>query len=92
MQMKSLRRISLFFCLSESLSAYLKWIYITSCIPSKMLSKQCRCSCFSICFIIKEVTYITFELKADRARKCFFVAALLLCKLYNLFGIFEHRQ
>ena len=25
-------------------------------------------------FIIKEVTYITFELKADRARKCFFVA------------------
>lgn len=42
-------------------------------------------------FIIKEVTYITFELKADRARKCFFVAALLLCKLYNLFGIFEHR-
>ena len=38
--------------------------------------------------IIKEVTYITFELKADRARKCFFVAALLLCKLYNLFGIF----
>ena len=30
-------------------------------------------------FIIKEVTYITFELEADRARKCFFVAALLLC-------------
>ena len=59
------------FSISGSLLAYLQWIYITSCFPSKNINVvKIMCSCFLICFdhfIIKEVIYIAFELKADRA-------------------------
>ena len=71
----------IFFSISGSLLAYLQWIYITSCFPSKNINVvKIMCSCFLICFdhfIIKEVIYIAFELKADRATNLSLIVAMV---------------